>query len=156
MQNQNINRELQVIRSLITKVDRSCSDDIELRSHWAKYICVLASGFLENSIYEVFSVFVDRAASQPVADYAKKKLSRIQNPKAQKIVEVLGEFKADWRNELKKFLDEKGRGSAIDSIMSNRHQIAHGKNSDITLIKVKDYLEKSVQVIEFIERQVDR
>ncbi len=34
-----------------------------------------------------------------------------------------------------------GRGDAIDSIMNNRHLIAHGKSSDsrITLVQVQDF-----------------
>ena len=50
-------------------------------------------------------------------------------------------------------MDEEGRKDAIDSIMANRHLIAHGKNSGISLVRVKDYLEKSIEVIEFIENQ---
>jgi hypothetical protein len=42
---------------------------------------------------------------------------------------------------------------AIDAIMSNRHLVAHGKDSGISLARVSVYLRKSVEVIEFIEKQ---
>jgi hypothetical protein len=54
---------------------------------------------------------------------------------------------------LASFLALEGRREAIDAIMANRHLIAHGSNSGITLVRVKEYLSKSVQVIEFIEEQ---
>jgi hypothetical protein len=46
-----------------------------------------------------------------------------------------------------------GRRDAINSIIANRHQIAHGETSRITLLRLKDYFSKAVQVLEFIEDQ---
>jgi len=42
---------------------------------------------------------------------------------------------------------------AIDAIMANRHLIAHGKDSGISLVRVEQYLKKSIEVVEFIETQ---
>jgi hypothetical protein len=39
------------------------------------------------------------------------------------------------------------------TIMKNRHLIAHGKSPQITISQVKDYLTKSVEVLDFIEKQ---
>ena len=38
--------------------------------------------------------------------------------------------------------------------MSNRHQIAHGKNGRISVVRVRNYLLGCVEVIEFIEGQL--
>lgn len=51
------------------------------------------------------------------------------------------------------FLDQNGRRDAIDSAMANRHQIAHWGYSGITVARVRDYLDKSIEVIDFIENQ---
>ena len=77
----------------------------------------------------------------------------IQNPKAQRFVETAKAFNPQWGEDLESFLNDSGRKDAIDAVISNRHQIAHGRYSGITLVRVKDYLENCVQVIEFIERQ---
>jgi hypothetical protein len=50
-------------------------------------------------------------------------------------------------------MSQNGRKDAIDSIMNNRHLIAHGKDSGITVARVNDYLRKCIEVIEFIEAQ---
>jgi hypothetical protein len=55
---------------------------------------------------------------------------------------------------LEKFIEQEGRKEAIDAIMANRHQIAHGQNSGITVSRVSDYLNKAEEVLEFIEKQV--
>jgi hypothetical protein len=50
-------------------------------------------------------------------------------------------------------LEQNKRKDAIDSIMANRHQIAHGKDVGITVARVKEYLEKVVEIVDFIEVQ---
>lgn len=66
---------------------------------------------------------------------------------------ILKAFKSEWGEELEQFLGENGRKDAIDAIMANRNQIVHGQDAGITVVRVKDYLEKCVQVLEFIETQ---
>ncbi len=50
-------------------------------------------------------------------------------------------------------MQQNGPKEAIDSIMANRHRIAHGRDSGITVARVREYLDKSVEVVEFIEAQ---
>jgi len=37
--------------------------------------------------------------------------------------------------------------------MNNRHQIAHGKETAISVSRVREYFESSIDAIEFIEEQ---
>ena len=124
-----------------------------MRAHWAKYLCVLSAGFLENAIEEVYGDFVRSAASKPVADYATSVLSRIQNPNTPKFLGTARSFRSDWATALEAFVDDEGRREAINSIMKNRHEIAHGKYSGITIAQIKEYLDRAVEVVEFIENQ---
>jgi hypothetical protein len=55
--------------------------------------------------------------------------------------------------DLELFMEKEGRKEAIDGVMSNRHQIAHGRDTRITVVTVSNYLEKCVEVIEYIENQ---
>ena len=82
-------------------------------------------------------------------------LESIYNPNATRYVETARAFDQRWASELEVFLDNDGavRKSAIDSIMANRHQIAHGRNTSISVARVREYLDKAVEVIEFIEMQ---
>lgn len=153
MQNRNLTTQLQRLNELFKRVNSACGSDIEMQSHWAKYMCVLCAGFLENAVTEIYGDFVKGASSQPVANFAEYILSKTQNPKASKFVEISAKFKKNWGDSLETFLDDNGRKEAINAIMTNRHLIAHGKTSYITIVQVKDYLKKSVEVIEFIENQ---
>jgi RiboL-PSP-HEPN len=154
MQNPELIKQYTRLNRLIQKTRILPEDEFELRSHWGKYLCVLVSGFLENAISEVYCDFVSKAASPHVIQYTMDSLSKIQNPKAGRFVEIAHKFKKEWGIELEKYFSEdSSRKEAIDMIMTNRHLIAHGKDSDITISKVAICLERSLKVIEFIENQ---
>lgn len=140
---------------LISQANNLSADQIELRAHWARYICVLCSGFLENALKEVYSCYAQSCSAATVGNYVETQLERVQNPKASRFIETAQSFNMQWATDLATFLDEDGRREAIDAIMSNRHLIAHGKDSGITLARIAGYLEKSVSVVEFIEIQCD-
>jgi hypothetical protein len=158
MLNRELTRQLQRLQDLIKKANDACDSNIELQAHWARYICVLCAGFLENAIKEVYTDFSHKKVSQPLANFVVSKLSPIRNPKAQIFLDIAVAFNTTWRDELEVYLNDDGRGDAIDSIMVNRHLIAHGKhqNSNISLARIEEYLVKAVKVIDFIEQQCAR
>jgi RiboL-PSP-HEPN len=129
------------------------SDQLELQAHWARYLCVLTAGFLENALSEVYSRYAKASANVEVSNFVEAVLEKIQNPKASRFLDTARAFDRAWEDDLKIFMSENGRKDAIDAIMANRHLIAHGKDSGISLVRVKDYLSKSIEVIEFIEVQ---
>ena len=93
-----------------------------------------------------------RAANPNVARYVQSRVLKIQNPKSAKFVDVARSFNKTWGDDLGAFMED-GRKETIDAIIANRHQIAHGGDSGITVARVSDYLRKSISVIEFIEAQ---
>jgi hypothetical protein len=153
MINSDLSRQLHSIEALFKRTENACGDDIELRSHWARYLCVVCAGFMENALVGIYSEVCRRTASEQVANFAARALQRISNPKTSRFVEVAGQFRAEWKAELEAFVKSEGRKEAIDSIMANRHLIAHGRPCEITLVRLRDYFLKSVQVLEFIGKQ---
>lgn len=153
MRNQTVSRQIQQLNNLFDKATIISELDIEILSNWGKYLCVLSAGLIENGIKEIYSEFVNKAASPQVANFAKRTLSKLRNPKTNNILELAGSFNNSWRDSLVEYVDFNGRREAIDSIMTNRHNIAHGNYSAITISRVSDYLKKAIQVIEFIENQ---
>jgi hypothetical protein len=149
-----LKRQLQKINELIKSTAVSTNENVELQGHWGKYICVLSAGFLENAISEIYISLVENSSAPHVASFAGKTLNKIQNPKSTKFVEIASSFREEWGNEIENlFLNDPSIKNAVDSIMTNRHLIAHGKSTSISVIRVKEYLEKSLKLIEFIEKQ---
>lgn len=154
MKNRELNRQHQVIVSLIDSTNMFTSDNIELQGHWGKYLCVLVSGFLENAIFEIYSEYINSSASPNVRSFANKKLSGIQNPNSNRFLQTAQSFSKEWGDNLSDYFDSyPAQKSAIDSIMANRHQVAHGKPTNISVVRVREYLDRSVEVITFIEAQ---
>ena len=154
MRSVQLDKQYKQLTSLIENTRSSCGDNIELQGHWGKYICVLCAGFLENAISEVYIPLITTSSSPAVSNFTQRTLEKVQNPKSTRFIEIASSFKKDWGEELDLFLKaDSSRKDAIDSIMRNRHLIAHGKNTSVSVVKVKEYLDKSLEVINFIERQ---
>ncbi len=143
----------QRLESLFDKAEHFSNEQMELRSHWARYLCVLSAGFIENALVDVYSTYARSCASRSIGNYVENSLRKVHSPKSSRFLQTARAFNSDWEASLKEFLDTDGRREAIDGIMSNRHLIAHGRETDITLGRVSGYLKKSVQVVDFIANQ---
>lgn len=154
MQSAELSGQLRKLETLMRRVEEACGQNEEMQAEWAKYLCVRSTGFLENGLREVFSTVVRAKSDKAVERFAVGQLNRINNPKTKRFLEVTAAFKKSWRDELKDFVERDGRGDAINSIMNNRHKIAHGEDSEITMVRLKEYLAKSVEVVSFLETLV--
>ena len=158
MRNTDLTLRLLQIRQLIDRTGVA-TQDVELQGHWGRYLCVVVAGFLETGLQTLYTEFAENSASEHVAHYVRGRLERVTNPNARRFVEVARSFNRRWGEQLEEYLDlETDRGSrknALDSIMNNRNQIAHGGAVRISVSLVRDYLDLVVQVLEFIEDQCD-
>lgn len=156
MHNTKVNKRLLELRQLI-KHAGDATDDISLQEHWARYLCVVTAGFLEYSIQAIYFDFAKNSSGRQFANFVENQLRRIGNPNTDRFLQTAGAFNPEWRKELELFFQEgkDGEKEAINSMISMRNNIAHGGSADITTERVRDYLERSVKVLEFIEQQCD-
>lgn len=128
----------------------SAVDDIELMSHWARYLCVLLSGFIETSLQSIYCDYARRTSNTCVTNYVASKLRRFTNPNMQDILSLVSAFNPKWREDLENVTTEEIKDS-IDSVIANRNQIAHGGDVGITYTRVKRYYENVIKLIDLIE-----
>lgn len=127
------------------------TSDIEIQADFARYLCVLVSGFFENAIVALILDYSERRSAPEVAQFIERQLDHWTNPNAQKIVTLLGHFRADWRIQVDAYLvDEKKE--AINSLVSLRHKIVHGETVGTSLSQVKAYYKSVLEVVMFIEK----
>jgi hypothetical protein len=143
-------RVQQRLDNLFKQVDQI--QDPELRSHFARYLCVLVAGFLETSVRRFYSQYARNGASPAVANYVELQLKWFQNPTIGKICELARAFDPAWEADLRAHT-EGDLKDAIESIMANRHNIAHGGASGISYVTIKNYYERSIKVLDLIEEQ---
>lgn len=154
--NEELRKQSEKIINIIGTAETLLEEDDEMRSHIAKYVCILCSGFLENAIHSVYSDYVKReTSSHSLISFATITLNKIQNPNSEKFRDIAKSFKPEWEPLLNSFLQDEERSSAVNYIIRDRHKIAHGKDSNITLTSIREYHNKTVQVIEFLENQCD-
>ncbi len=129
-------------------------DDPELLSHWARYLCVLVSGYLEIALQHYYCEFSKSKAHPYVCSFAMANIKDFMNPKMEKILQLSGEFSKEWREKLEAFVEGE-RKDAVDSIVANRNNIAHGRPVGLTVVRMKRYFDRAVEVTEFVKRQVE-
>lgn len=112
--------------------------DLELQSDFAKYLCVLAAGFLENSVYEILVNFSKLKGSPHLSRFVESKLATWTSPNSEKLCALLGSFDTEWRRRLDLYLKDEKK-EAINSLVALRHKIAHGESVGTSLRQVHDY-----------------
>jgi hypothetical protein len=78
--------------ALFAKISALPEDDPELRAHWARYLCVLASGYLEIATREVLVDMARSRGSEVLTTFVSNRLADFQNPKMEKILRMLASF----------------------------------------------------------------
>ena len=126
MINLDVIRAKQRVDHLFTQT-RFVSGDLEIQSHWARYLCVVVSGFLESSVRQLYASYGRRRASPQIARFVDSQLKFFQNPKTEKILELARSFDSTWETELRTAAGGEPK-DAIDSIVANRNNIAHGES----------------------------
>ena len=140
----------QKIENIFKKVD-TLPKDVEIQSHWAKYLCVLISGYLEKSIRMLYSNYARNTANANVARFVDNNLKSFQNPKMEKILDIARSFNPEWETQLRSATEGELK-DAIDSIVSNRHLIAHGLDVGLTIIRIRNYYERASKIVDLIEK----
>lgn len=124
-------------------------DDPEMQSHWARYLCVLTSGFLETSVRILFVQYAQGASATNVGRFVEHRLKTFQNAQMESIVTLTRQFSEAWSDQLA--IDTAGElKDAVDSIVANRHLIAHGSDVGISYTRMKDYYAGAVKVIDLL------
>ena len=143
-----VQRQKQRLDSIFALVDKLPYEE-EILSHWARYLCVITSGFFETALRILLSEYSDARANPNIAKFAKHNIRRITNMNEEKVAQILGSFSDDWCKSFEKNLSDEQKG-AIDSIYANRNSIAHGDQVGITIARVKEYHGHLIQVIQWI------
>ena len=123
--------------------------DAELLSDFARYLCVLVAGFLEQAIIELTLEHVRNHSETSVQGYAEGRLRQFASAKSQRITDLMGSFKAEWRSDLEEFLVDEYK-AAVDSVVDLRHTISHGRYVGVTMAGIRDYYARVKHVVDHV------
>jgi hypothetical protein len=122
----------------------------EVQAHWSRYLCILVAGFLEVAVQAVYLEYARSKAHPNVVSYVERRLREFQNPNMQRIVDAGRAFSVQWGTELEK---EATIRDSINSIINNRHQIAHGRSTDVTIGRLRPWYGDAVRLVEIMKQQ---
>src|SRR5436309_8846471 len=123
--------------------------EIELQSDFAKYLCVLVSGFLENAVIALLLDVAQRRSAPEIALFVERQLDYWTSPTCDKIIQLLGDFSSEWRMQAEGYLVDERR-AAVNSLVALRHKIAHGESVGTSLGQVKAYYATVLEVVAFV------
>jgi hypothetical protein len=146
--NKEVHRHKRRLDALFKKVENI--DDIEMRAEWAKYLCVLTSGYIEQSVRTILSDFADDRAHDFVSNYVSRQLDYFNNPKAGRIEEVARGFNPQWADHIRDAVEGEIK-EALNSIVANRHQIAHGRDVDLSFVRMKNFYDQAIRAVDILD-----
>jgi hypothetical protein len=127
-------------------------NDMELQADLASHLCVVVSGFVEQATRHIFGEYARTKANPHVARYVERQLDGFTNANAAKLCQLSGAFKAEWGTDLEAYLEGQ-RKDALDSVIANRHNIAHGRSVGLTYVRIKEYYEQAQDIVAYLEAQ---
>jgi hypothetical protein len=138
----------------IFQISKAFYDD-EIKANISQHLCILTSGFLELAIKEIIIDYSSNKAAPSIQNYIESSLQNLTNLKVAKIIDFLNKFNQDWGIELESSISDEQK-DAVDALIANRNNIAHGKNVGISYVGVKRYYERTQEVIEIVDKIINK
>lgn len=130
--------------------------DIAEQAEWARYLCVLVSGYIEESLRVLLAQYTRTRATPVIQNFVWGEIKDITNCKTSKIANVLQRFNPTWKNDFLNDIQAKSRvideiKNSVDSVIANRHQIAHGKNIGLGYAAISAYYDNVKKAVETLD-----
>lgn len=126
--------------------------DPQIQADMARYLCVLVSGFIEQAARHIYREYAVKRSHPNVGRMVERHLEGFTNANATKLCQLAGSFNASWAEELKEYLEGQ-RKDAVDSVIANRHNVAHGRDVGLTYVRMRAYYDQVKDVVAYLEAQ---
>ena len=115
--------------------------DGELKAQFVWYLCVRTAGFVEYAVQTILSKYFDSGSvHQPIGDFVSNNLLEPHRFSLMRVRGLISSFK-NAQSELRGEFDFSRLDSSIESIRTNRNNIAHGRNAyQLTMKELDAYL----------------
>lgn len=115
-------------------------NQIETRSHFARYLLIRLAGSLEYTLEAVATAYIEDNSGGPVRSFALSFSGYTGNLDSERLLQFVDRFDPQWRTELEVFLAIGERKNSLNSLNGIRGAVAHGKPSSVSIVSVLGYL----------------
>lgn len=145
-------------RARLEELAKKTPDEPEEQADWAKYLSVLVSGYLEQSLKEILLEFAGRHNASRLHQYITGTWPESRNMKTTNIREILNHFDPNWAMGFDGWIANGGQyKSELNSLISSRNDIAHGKEANttnVTLRSTRNRLSIAFELVEFLDELI--
>ncbi len=140
-------RELNDLKSIINGID-----DEEIKSSLLKLFCVRVSGLVEVFLKTRISEYSRGKVPNEINHFLTAKFKDITNLKTSKLKDILSSFSQNWADRFTSFVDEHEQTKiSLDSIIAQRHNIAHGQPSTLNQSSMNQYYDDILKIIRYLD-----
>lgn len=125
----------------------------ELMSHFARYLSVLVSGHVEQSVKELVTEYVRVRSDAKVQRYVGNQLKKLQNINQNKLRQLVESFNPEWWQTISG--DHVDELAALDSVTAVRNSVSHGGDSGITLLIIRQYFDLVSILLNYLSELLD-
>ena len=111
---------------------------VENQAWIAQIMTIWVSGYIEITCKDILRESSRNGTKPEIFKFVNWHLNRFQNPKMERILELVGRFDAQLATILREFSEGPIKES-VDSVVEVRHKIAHGSSSDISVVRIMGY-----------------
>lgn len=126
-------------------------DNDELRAELTKHLCVLCSGLLEVSCRDVVARYARPRCDQTVLRFVEARIGDMYSAQVGNMHSLLACFDPRRADQWRDGLSDEERDS-VDSIVNNRHQIAHGRSIGLSFDVLNRYRKAAMNALVMMER----
>lgn len=122
----------------------------EMKSDYAKYLCILVSGWIEKAVGSMILAYASDKSPQPLQSHLESSMKRLTNVSAEKLLVTMGSLDKQWRDRLESLLTDE-QAKALNSVVGLRNDIAHGGGGSLSLNGVDKYWRAAQEAIAHFE-----
>lgn len=127
-------------------------DDEEVKSSLLNLLCVRLAGLLEVFLKTRISEYSKGKVPKEIKKFMTSKFKDITNLKTSKFEEVLNSFSIEWAEKFVEYIKEHEQEKmSLDSIIAQRHSIAHGQTSSVGEASMRQYYEDVKHIVNFLD-----
>lgn len=125
--------------------------DVPTQHFLGGYAVVAVCGIYEDCVEKMFAIRASKAGDVDLARFMEETMDKLfRNPDYAKIKTFLHRLNPTLVKNLDKAIQYQ-HSSALDSIVTAKNEIAHGKASKVTLLDVENYHIRATLVFETLE-----
>ncbi len=125
--------------------------DVETKLGFAAYLCVRISGYVEFAVKMILRKYVESktGGTSHIANFIDKQLERTLSPRRDHILELVGQFNSEWKENLRISINNE-LGDSLRSIVTNRNNIAHGSDVTLSLRDLGKWFADAQKIVELV------